>query len=83
MHIVNSCILCCVQPAINPGECWAFTGSRGYMVIELSENVTVTAFTMEHLPRSLSPSGTIDTAPKDFRVLVSYLLLNIQEGGGC
>ncbi|KAG8257604.1 Secreted beta-glucosidase sun1 [Homalodisca vitripennis] len=57
------------QPAINPGECWAFTGSRGYLVIELSENITVTAFTLEHLPRSLSPTGNIDTAPKEFHVL--------------
>ncbi|XP_046660647.1 uncharacterized protein LOC124354327 isoform X1 [Homalodisca vitripennis] len=58
-----------LEPAINPGECWAFTGSRGYLVIELSENITVTAFTLEHLPRSLSPTGNIDTAPKEFHVL--------------
>jgi SUN domain-containing protein 1/2 len=39
--------------------------------VELSENITVTGFTIEHLPKSLSPSGTIDTAPREFHVLVS------------
>lgn len=63
------------QPAMNPGECWAFAGNHGYLVIELSKNITVTGFTMEHLHRSLNPSNSIDTAPKDFKVFVSLVHL--------
>jgi len=58
-----------LQPGIVPGECWAFSGNQGYLIVELSETVVVTGFTVEHLPRSLSPTGTIDTAPRDFRVM--------------
>ncbi|XP_054281864.1 uncharacterized protein LOC128999399 isoform X2 [Macrosteles quadrilineatus] len=58
-----------LEPGIVAGQCWAFVGNQGFMIIELSQNITITGFTMEHLPKSLSPSGNIDTAPQDFHVL--------------
>ncbi|XP_013792860.1 SUN domain-containing protein 1-like [Limulus polyphemus] len=58
-----------IQPNIHPGECWAFKGSFGYLVIKLSAVIKPTAFTIEHIPKSLSPTGNIDSAPKDFTVL--------------
>ncbi|KAK7584044.1 hypothetical protein V9T40_005007 [Parthenolecanium corni] len=57
-----------IQPDVHPGECWAFPGSTGYLVIQLSERIFVTGVTLEHIPRSLAPNGTIDSAPKDFSV---------------
>lgn len=57
-----------IQPGVHPGECWAFPGSTGYLVIQLSERIVITGFTLEHIPRSLASNGTIDSAPKDFAV---------------
>jgi len=59
-----------IRPGMAPGECFAFQGSVGYLVLELSYPVKVTGFTMEHIPRALSPSGTIDSAPQHFSVWV-------------
>uniref|UniRef100_A0A8C5WE61 Sad1 and UNC84 domain containing 2 n=1 Tax=Leptobrachium leishanense TaxID=445787 RepID=A0A8C5WE61_9ANUR len=57
-----------LQTDSNPGNCWAFRGSRGYAVIRLSSRVRPTAVTLDHIPRSLSPKATISSAPKDFSV---------------
>ena len=57
-----------IQPGVQPGECWAFKGSSGYIVIQLSEPIVPTRFSMEHISKSMSPSGKIDSAPKDFVV---------------
>uniref|UniRef100_A0A8W8LT56 SUN domain-containing protein n=1 Tax=Magallana gigas TaxID=29159 RepID=A0A8W8LT56_MAGGI len=58
-----------IQPEMQPGSCWAFQGRRGHLVIELSANITPTAFTLEHIPKSIAPEGKIDSAPKEFTVL--------------
>nr|XP_056702442.1 SUN domain-containing protein 2 [Euleptes europaea] len=58
-----------LQPDVHPGNCWAFQGSQGFAVIRLSSTIHPTAVTLEHIPRSLSPKGTIPSAPKDFAVL--------------
>ncbi|KAL3876673.1 hypothetical protein ACJMK2_034477 [Sinanodonta woodiana] len=58
-----------IQPEVHPGECWAFRGSHGYIVIQLSTAIVPTGFTLEHIPKSLSPTGNIDSAPRDFTVL--------------
>ncbi|XP_048357339.1 SUN domain-containing protein 2 [Sphaerodactylus townsendi] len=57
-----------LQPDVNPGNCWAFQGSQGFAVVRLSSEIHPTAVTLEHIPRSLSPKGTIPSAPKDFAV---------------
>lgn len=57
-----------IQPEVQPGECWAFQGSRGYLVIQLSATIKPSGFSMEHIPKSLSPTGNIDSAPKEFSV---------------
>lgn len=58
-----------IQASTLPGECWSFKGSEGYVVISLSGAVLPTSFTLEHIPKELSPHGRIDSAPKDFTVL--------------
>ncbi|NXI67258.1 SUN2 protein, partial [Anseranas semipalmata] len=57
-----------LQPDVNPGNCWAFRGSQGFAVIRLSSLIRPTAVTLEHVPKALSPQGTIPSAPKDFTV---------------
>ncbi|KAM9028454.1 SUN domain-containing protein 2 isoform 2-T3 [Ara ararauna] len=57
-----------LQPDVNPGNCWAFRGSQGFAVIRLSSIIRPTAVTLEHIPKALSPKGTIPSAPKDFAV---------------
>ncbi|KAI1886688.1 hypothetical protein AGOR_G00198370 [Albula goreensis] len=67
-----------IQPEVYPGKCWAFRGSEGFVVISLSYPVRITHVTLEHLPKMLSPTGRIDSAPQDFAV---YGIANENEEG--
>jgi SUN domain-containing protein 1/2 len=57
-----------IQPTMTPGECWAFRGSNGYLVIKLSQLIVPTAFSYEHIPKQISRDGNINSAPKEFQV---------------
>nr|XP_055032325.1 SUN domain-containing protein 1 isoform X9 [Misgurnus anguillicaudatus] len=57
-----------IQPDVHPGNCWAFKGSTGYLVIGLALKIVPTAFSLEHIPKSLSPTGSISSAPREFTV---------------
>ncbi|XP_030338420.1 SUN domain-containing protein 1-like isoform X6 [Strigops habroptila] len=57
-----------IQPDVYPGNCWAFKGSQGHLVIRLSMRIYPTGFTLEHIPKTLSPTGTITSAPRKFSV---------------
>ncbi|KAJ8346072.1 hypothetical protein SKAU_G00302650 [Synaphobranchus kaupii] len=57
-----------IQPDVYPGNCWAFKGSHGYLVIRLSLSVVPSAFCLEHISKSLSPTGNISSAPRHFTV---------------
>ncbi|XP_073346098.1 uncharacterized protein sun1a isoform X5 [Pagrus major] len=57
-----------IQPDVHPGNCWAFRGSKGFLVIRLSMRILPTAFSLEHIPKALAPSGTLHSAPRDFNV---------------
>ncbi|NXC14109.1 SUN2 protein, partial [Corythaeola cristata] len=57
-----------LQSNVDPGYCWAFRGSQGFVVIRLSNTIRPTAVTLEHIPKALSPQGIIPSAPKDFAV---------------
>nr|XP_055074788.1 SUN domain-containing protein 1-like isoform X3 [Misgurnus anguillicaudatus] len=67
-----------IQPEVHPGKCWAFRGSKGFLTISLSYPIRITHVTLEHIPRTLSPTGKIDSAPKDF---VVYGLSTQCDGG--
>uniref|UniRef100_A0A672FWP6 SUN domain-containing protein n=1 Tax=Salarias fasciatus TaxID=181472 RepID=A0A672FWP6_SALFA len=58
-------------PVLLPGKCWAFHGVQGTLLISLSHPVMISHVTLDHLPRYNSPTGRIDSAPKDFQVYVS------------
>ncbi|NXR72640.1 SPAG4 protein, partial [Pycnonotus jocosus] len=58
---------------VSPGNCWAFKGHQGQVVIRLPARVHLTAITVQHITKNASPSGTINSAPKDIAVFVSLL----------
>ncbi|CAH8862703.1 unnamed protein product [Trichobilharzia szidati] len=68
-----------LQPGNNPGDCWPFHGSKGQVIIRLSNPINITSVTLEHLPKELAPTGRLDSAPKDF--LVKALQSEYDEDG--
>ncbi|XP_077421229.1 SUN domain-containing protein 3-like isoform X2 [Vanacampus margaritifer] len=53
---------------LNPGNCWAFAGQQGNLTVALSHPVVVTSVTLGHITKTISPTGHIPHAPKDFSV---------------
>jgi len=58
-----------LQPGSAPGQCWAFKGSEGCVVIKLSNPVFISNITLEHIAKNLSPDRSVLSAPKQFEVL--------------
>nr|XP_033189619.1 SUN domain-containing protein 1-like isoform X2 [Bombus vancouverensis nearcticus] len=58
-----------IQTSVLPGECWAFKGNSGSVVIQLLGFVHVSGVSLEHIPQSISPTGETSTAPKQFSIL--------------
>lgn len=58
---------------MTPGNCWAFAGDRGQVTIRLAQKVYLSNLTLQHIPKTISLSGSLDTAPKDFVIYVSTL----------
>ncbi|XP_019718232.1 SUN domain-containing protein 2 isoform X3 [Hippocampus comes] len=56
------------DPMLLPGKCWAFHGAHGTLVIALSHPIRITHVTLDHVPRHITPTDRIDSAPKDFEV---------------
>ena len=52
-----------LQPGTSPGQCWAFRGSQGAVVVQLSSAIHITAVSIEHISSLLSPDGSIHSAP--------------------
>ncbi len=57
-----------LQPGSAPGECWAFNGANGSVVVQLGGYVQVSTIVIEHISKELSPNNKISTAPKDFEI---------------
>lgn len=62
---------CPFQPNVTPGNCWAFSGDRGQVTIRLAQKVYLSNLTLQHIPKTISLSGSLDSAPKDFVIYVS------------
>nr|XP_055122751.1 SUN domain-containing protein 5 isoform X4 [Symphalangus syndactylus] len=54
-----------LEPNVTPGNCWAFEGDRGQVTIQLAQKVYLSNLTLQHIPKTISLSGSLDTAPKD------------------
>jgi hypothetical protein len=57
-----------IQGTVQPGNCWAFKGSKGDLFIKLAAKITPNSFSLEHIPKELSLTGVIDSAPQNFTV---------------
>lgn len=57
---------------LTPGQCWAFSGGLGYLVISLPHPFTISHVTLSHISKDVSPTGSISSAPKEFSVYVSH-----------
>ncbi|KAM6050253.1 sperm-associated antigen 4 protein-like [Theristicus caerulescens] len=57
-----------LEPDVSPGNCWSFRGHQGQVVIRLPARVHVTAITVQHVFKEVSPSGTDISAPRDVAV---------------
>ena len=57
-----------IQPDVNPGNCFAFGGGDGTLGVKLSHPIVIQNVTIEHIPKAIALSGSIDSAPKDFTV---------------
>ncbi|XP_047215550.1 SUN domain-containing protein 3-like isoform X1 [Girardinichthys multiradiatus] len=51
-----------------PGQCWAFAGSQGHLSIALSHRVSISHVSIGHIPKMVSPTGSISSAPREFSV---------------
>ncbi|XP_063749755.1 SUN domain-containing protein 3-like [Eleginops maclovinus] len=56
------------RSVLHPGDCWAFEGERGHMVISLSHPVAITQVTLGHITKSQSIIGNTPSAPMEFEV---------------
>ena len=39
--------------------------------LQLKDTVLITGVTIEHIPKELSPNGSLESAPKDIKLMVS------------
>ncbi|KAF3853035.1 hypothetical protein F7725_013723 [Dissostichus mawsoni] len=62
------CSVCSDFPLVPRAPAPSYRGSSGVLVLRLSMSVSPSSFSLEHVPRSLSPSGSSSSAPRDFRV---------------
>lgn len=60
----------CHQPDTHVGNCWAFTGAQGHVTVALSEPISITSVTLDHLPYA---HRRRDSAPRNFTVYVWVL----------
>lgn len=57
-----------LQPHVFPGNCWAFEGDQGQVVIQLPGRVQLSDITLQHPPPSVEHTGGANSAPRDFAV---------------
>lgn len=60
-----------LQPDVFPGNCWAFEGEQGQVVIRLPGHVQLSDITLQHPPPTVAHTGGASSAPRDFEVFVS------------
>mmetsp|Transcript_11610 Transcript_11610/g.40009 ORF Transcript_11610/g.40009 Transcript_11610/m.40009 type:complete len:506 (-) Transcript_11610:82-1599(-) len=66
------------SPSMMLGNCWAMSGSQGFVEIRLSKLLRVTEAVIQHIPKRISPD--IRSAPRGFRILGSLSGAETEEG---
>ncbi|XP_054429399.1 sperm-associated antigen 4 protein isoform X1 [Pteronotus mesoamericanus] len=57
-----------LEPDVFPGNCWAFEGDQGQVVIRLPGRVQLSDITLQHPPPSVAHTGGANSAPRNFAV---------------
>lgn len=57
-----------IEASNNPGQCFCFKGTEGSFTIRLSCEALLEGATLEHIPRKLSPTSDLSSAPKKFKL---------------
>ncbi|XP_027723096.1 sperm-associated antigen 4 protein [Vombatus ursinus] len=57
-----------LEPDVFPGNCWAFQGAKGQVVIRLPGQVQLSDITLQYPPPTVAHNGGPSSAPKDFAV---------------
>ncbi|XP_035165782.1 sperm-associated antigen 4 protein-like [Oxyura jamaicensis] len=57
-----------LQPDVSLGNCWAFQGAQGQVVIRLPAKIQATMVTIHHTSKTDSELGKFSSAPRDFTV---------------
>ncbi|XP_027872438.1 SUN domain-containing protein 2-like [Xiphophorus couchianus] len=65
------------RTTLDPGQCWAFADFPGRLSIALSHKATVTHVSLGHIPKIVSPTSSISSAPREFSV---YGKKNLEDG---
>lgn len=60
-----------IQALMYPEECFRFKGQHGAVYIRLRKPALIDRVTIEHLPRKMSLTGEVTSAPRNFSVSVS------------
>lgn len=68
-----------IQSSNEPGQCFCFKGTEGAFTIRMSCEAILDAVTLEHIPRNLSPTSEISSAPKKFE-LTGYKNIDDEKG---
>ena len=55
------------------GACWAMSGSRGLVTVQLPREITVDGFSLEHASRMVTPES--GSAPKEFQVCLLFIFV--------
>ncbi|EHB17169.1 Sperm-associated antigen 4 protein [Heterocephalus glaber] len=57
-----------LEPDVFPGNCWAFEGDQGQVVIRLAGRIQLSDITLEHPPPRVARTRDASSAPRDFAV---------------
>ncbi|XP_040397892.1 sperm-associated antigen 4 protein-like [Cygnus olor] len=57
-----------LQPDVSLGNCWAFQGSQGQVVIRLPAKIQAAMVTIHHTSEMDSELGKFSSAPRDFTI---------------
>jgi hypothetical protein len=66
-----------IQGAVEPGNCWSFKGQSADLYIQLAARIIPTSFSIEHIPKELSITGDLDSAPRNVTIYVNFKISNL------
>ncbi|XP_016980804.1 SUN domain-containing protein 2 isoform X1 [Drosophila rhopaloa] len=63
-----------LRPALTPGSCFGFSGSRATVILHLAKSIVVEAISLTHVAREMTPTLCVKSAPKEFDVVCYWTI---------